>query len=112
MIDPKNPIRDPGKKQLYFNSQLMNFQNISHISDLLNLSCIESKKRKRVCGNRMCGLEGFGNDGKQWSRRKIDGKQCWFCKRCSDLYSKNQYCEYCLQIYETEEELTDGKMWV
>jgi hypothetical protein len=85
MINTKNPIKDPGKNQIQSTQYLWNFQNIAKIPtifiphfflfdpNLMLTSSIVTKKRLRICGNRLCGVEGFGNDGKEWSRKKVGG---------------------------------------
>ena len=101
MINPNNPIKDPGKS--------------NSMQAFSNSNCLVTKRRLKRCANKLCGREGYGNNGNDWSRRKLcQGQFFWLCSPCSAAYKNGQYCDFCRQIYmETGENAeTDGKEWV
>lgn len=64
MINPKNPIKDPGKLLFLFLSYISFFIDF-HLNREFKANppfCIVTKKRHRECGNRLCGRAGYGSD--------------------------------------------------
>lgn len=71
-------------------------------------------KKQRRCANEICLYTSYGQEENFWSRRKLSKNAfSWLCQLCTEAYKKNQYCDFCKQIYfDGNSEITDGKEWV
>ena len=71
-----------------------------------------SKRLFRRCGNEICTFVGVANDP-QWAKRKKASGFFYLCSTCADCYKKNQYCDFCKQVYyDGNSDVTDGKEWL
>ena len=81
---------------------------------------LANNKAYRQCGNEICkqyapiALKNF------WGRRRrsggddgVVGQTYYLCGTCNDSYNKNQFCDFCKQVYfDPDSKITDGKEWV
>ena len=89
-------------------------ENVQLINPLNPIKDPVTKRRLKICANRFCGSKGYGNES-NWSRRKFGkGQFVWLCKRCSEAYNNDQYCDYCKQIYTDSkyDADIDGLEWI
>lgn len=71
----------------------------------------------RHCENTICPKQYVSNGNEPagfWSRKKYpNNKTFWLCDECSAAYNKQQYCDYCKQVYfDYQEQYLDGKKWI
>ena len=85
------------------NSKSISVFGLSALLKVVNESERENKKSlskevsKIICWNKLCAKTR--TDQVKWSHKKIHGNYVWLCDKCSDAYSKNNYCKYCKEIY-------------
>ena len=75
----------------------------------------DTSKKAPKCCNKFCVQPLPINPKKHgWGQRDLGVHQEWLCKICISAYDKNQFCEFCYQIYiENTSEFCalDGKEW-
>jgi hypothetical protein len=77
---------------------------------------INEAKKGKSCGNKFCQevrQQGAKDDG--WTKKKINSRYVWFCKKCSIAFRQKQFCEYCKQIYQDLSNICsmlDGIKWI
>lgn len=73
----------------------------------------QPKKSSVKCWNKYC--KATKDEDEEGSRRRIAGNFVWLCGRCTQAYTRKQFCEYCKQIYvdtSDKKSVVDGLDWM
>ena len=72
-------------------------------------------KEEIQCWNTYCNKSKSKSPTEpEWKQQTILGQKVWLCENCYKAYNKQQFCEFCGQIYlESTSEFStlDGKEW-